>query len=70
MKRYRVDESVTKPDWWLDEDKLNESNRCDKVWVEEGVMIFGKIHYTEKYKLISRKEWKRSKKHRQHKNRY
>jgi hypothetical protein len=61
-KQYRIDESVTKPDWWLDEDKLNESNPSNKVWVEEGVLIFGQIHYTEKYKLISRKEWKRSKK--------
>ena len=70
MKIYRLDESVPKPDWWLDEDKLNESNPNNKVWVEEGVLIFGQIHYTEKYKLISRKEWKRRNKHRQHKNRY
>jgi hypothetical protein len=64
MKIYRLDESVTKPDWWLDEDKLNESNPNNKVWVEEGVLIFGQIHYMAKYRLISRKEWKRNEKHR------
>ncbi|MFN9053583.1 MAG: hypothetical protein ACK5V6_11425 [Pseudanabaena sp.] len=64
MKIYRLDESVPKPDWWLDEDKLNESNPNNKVWVEEGVLIFGQIHYMAKYRLISRKEWKRNEKHR------
>lgn len=63
-KQYRKDESVDKPDWWLDEDKLNGSNPNNKIWVEEGILVFGQIHYTERYRLISRKEWKRS----QHKN--
>ncbi len=70
MKIYRLDESVSKPDWWREEDNLNGSNPKKKIWVEEAVMIFGQIVYTEKYKLISRKEWKRNEKHRQHKNRY
>jgi hypothetical protein len=70
MKIYRLDESVSKPDWWREEDNLNGSNPKKKIWVEEAVMIFGQIVYTEKYKLISRKEWKRRNKHRQHKNRY
>jgi hypothetical protein len=69
-KQYRIDESLTKPDWWLEEDKLNNSNPSNKVWIEEGVLIFGQIHYSQKYKLISRKEWKRRNKFRQHKNRY
>ena len=56
MKRYR---SVIKPDWLHEKDKLNESNPYPKIWVEEGILIFGQVHYTEKYRLISRKEWKR-----------
>ena len=64
MKIYRLDESVSKPDWWREEDNLNGSNPKKKIWVEEAVMIFGQIVYTEKYKLISRKEWKRNEKHR------
>jgi hypothetical protein len=65
-KQYRIDESVAKPDWWLEEDKENNTNLNNKVWVEEGVLIFGQIYYMAKYRLISRKKWKRNK-HRQHK---
>jgi hypothetical protein len=63
MKIYRLDESLTKPSWWLEEDKNN--NPANKLWIEEGVLIFGRIVYMAKYRLVSRRAWKRSKKHRQ-----
>ena len=29
------------------------------VWVEEVILIFGKIHYTEKYKSVSKRKLKK-----------
>ncbi len=45
MKTYRQDGE----DW----------DNLDNVWVEEVILIFGKIHYTQKYKSISKSKLKK-----------
>lgn len=61
MKRYRIDDNLSKPEWWLNEDKLNNANPKGRIWCEQIVHIFGEIHYTEKYNLISRKKLQKMK---------
>ena len=51
MKKYRVDE---------EEDLANRGTRRIFVWVEEIVTIFGEIHYTGRYKLMSRNQLKKA----------
>jgi hypothetical protein len=58
MKQYRIDNELTEPDWWLEEDRLNKSNEKNRVWVEQIVKIFGETHYTERYSLMSRNKLK------------
>ena len=45
MKTYRQDGE----DW----------DNLDNVWVEEVILIFGEIHYTEKYKSIPKSHLKK-----------
>lgn len=61
MKRYRIDDALPKPKWWLGEDKLNNANPKDRIWCEQIVRIFGEIYYTEKYNLISRRKLRKMK---------
>ncbi|WP_028083609.1 hypothetical protein [Dolichospermum circinale] len=66
MKKYRIDDELIKPDWWIDEDsyesqELKKINKKNRIWVEEIVKIFGEIHYTEKYSLMSRNKLKKLK---------
>jgi len=55
MKKYRLDEDPNKPVWDVEEDLTERGNRPTSVWVEEIVTIFGETHYTENYRLISRR---------------
>ncbi|MDB9453734.1 hypothetical protein [Dolichospermum circinale] len=66
MKKYRIDDELIKPDWWIDEDsyenqELKKVNKKNRIWVEEVVKIFGEIYYTEKYSLMSRNKLKKLK---------
>ncbi|MDB9460316.1 hypothetical protein PN473_18170 [Dolichospermum circinale CS-545/17] len=66
MKKYRIDDELIKPDWWPQEDRyesqeLKKINKKNRIWVEEIVKIFGEIHYTEKYSLMSRNKLKKLK---------
>ncbi|MDB9549591.1 hypothetical protein [Dolichospermum circinale] len=66
MKKYRIDDELIKPDWWIDEDsyenqELKKVNKRNRIWVEEVVKIFGEIYYTEKYSLMSRNKLKKLK---------
>ncbi|MDB9489897.1 hypothetical protein PN478_05110 [Dolichospermum circinale CS-534/05] len=66
MKKYRIDDELIKPDWWIDEDsyenqELKKVNKRNRIWVEEIIKIFGEIHYTEKYSLMSRNKLKKLK---------
>lgn len=61
MKQYRIDNELTEPDWWLEEDRLNNSNEKNRIWVEQIVKIFGETHFTERYSLMSRNKLKKLK---------
>ena len=61
MKRYQIDNDLSKPSWRSDEDKLNNANPKNRVCCKQIVRIFGEIHYTEKYNLISRKKLQKMK---------
>ncbi|MDB9487545.1 hypothetical protein PN492_13475 [Dolichospermum circinale CS-537/01] len=66
MKKYRIDDEIIFPCWWPQEDRyesqeLKKINKKNRIWVEEIVKIFGEIHYTEKYSLMSRNKLKKLK---------
>ena len=62
MKKYRLDEDPKNP-VIIDEeeDKQERGDSPKSIWVEEIVRLFGETHYTENYRLFSRRKIKRLK---------
>jgi hypothetical protein len=61
MKKYRLDEDPKNPVLIVgeDEDAQERGDRTKSIWVEQIVLCFGETHYTENYRLFSRKKVKK-----------
>jgi hypothetical protein len=61
MKKYRLDEDPKNPVpiVGVAEDLQERGFHPKSIWVEEIILCFGEIHYTENYRLFSRKKVKK-----------
>ena len=61
MKKYRLDEDPKNPVPIIEEEEDLEErgDRPNSIWVEEIIKIFGETHYTENYRLFSRRKIKK-----------
>ncbi|MFM6880420.1 MAG: hypothetical protein ACKPKK_07185 [Dolichospermum sp.] len=56
---YRIDQGFIDEDERFKEEQAKNPNK--KIWVEQVVKIFGEIHFTEKYSLMSKKKLRKMK---------